>query len=283
MEQAEQKQITMAFIGAGNMARSLILGLMHDRAPVTLRIADPDLGQLDGLRRHWQETYGQNLFVTTDNREAMAGADIVVLAVKPQVMREVAEGLAAAVQAQPPLFVSVAAGVRVDALARWLGGNVPIVRCMPNTPALVQAGATGLYANAHVSASQRSQAESLLRAVGITLWLDDEAQLDAVTAISGSGPAYFFLVMEAMQAAAQQLGLKAEDAHLLIVQTALGAAKLALESEEPPAELRRKVTSKGGTTEAAIQVLLDGKLPEQFAAALQAAARRARELADLNQ
>jgi len=272
-----QKPTTITFIGAGNMARSLIVGLLQDQANVVLRVADPDEHQLDAIRKHWPE-----VTTTTDNLEAMQGADVVVLAVKPQIMRNVTENLASNAQLSRPLFVSIAAGIREEALNRWLGGNQAIVRCMPNTPALVQAGATGLYANQHVSDSQRSAAESLLRAVGITVWFDDETKLDAVTAISGSGPAYFFLVMEAMQAAAAQLGLRPEEAHLLIVQTALGAAKLALESDDLPGELRQKVTSKGGTTEAALTVLTTGGLHELFAQALQAAASRSRELAAAN-
>lgn len=275
--QIAQKPTTITFIGAGNMARSLIIGLLQDKANVALRVADPDQHQLDAIRKYWPD-----VTTTTDNLEAIQGADVVLLAVKPQIMREVAENLAASAQRSRPLFVSIAAGIREEALNRWLGGNLPIVRCMPNTPALVQAGATGLYANTHASEAQRSQAESILRAVGITLWFEDEAKLDAVTAISGSGPAYFFLVMEAMQAAAEQLGMQAEDAHLLIVQTALGAARLALESDDLPAELRRKVTSKGGTTEAAIKVLTDGGLHDLFAQALQAAESRSRELAAAN-
>ncbi|WGZ95005.1 MAG: pyrroline-5-carboxylate reductase [Candidatus Thiothrix putei] len=272
-----QKPTAITFIGAGNMARSLIVGLLQDQANVVLRVADPDQHQLDAIRKHWPD-----VMTTTENIEAMQGADVVVLAVKPQIMREVAENLASAAQLNRPLFVSIAAGIREEALNHWLGGNQAIVRCMPNTPALVQAGATGLYANLQVSDLQRSTAESLLRAVGITLWFDEEAKLDAVTAISGSGPAYFFLVMEAMQAAAEQLGLRAEDAHLLIVQTALGAAKLALESDDMPGELRKKVTSKGGTTEAALKVLTTGGLHDLFAQALQAAESRSRELAAAN-
>ncbi len=272
-----QKPTTITFIGAGNMARSLIVGLLQDQANVALRVADPDQHQLDAIRKHWPA-----VMTTTDNLEAMQDADVVVLAVKPQIMREVSENLANNAQLSRPLFVSIAAGIREAALNRWLGGNQAIVRCMPNTPALVQAGATGLYANQHVSDSQRSAAESLLRAVGITVWFDEETKLDAVTAISGSGPAYFFLVMEAMQTAATQLGLHQEEAHLLIVQTALGAAKLALESDDLPSELRQKVTSKGGTTEAALNVLTTGGLHDLFAQALQAAASRSRELAAAN-
>lgn len=275
--QLTQKTTTITFIGAGNMARSLIAGLLQDKADVSLRVADPDQHQLDAIRQHWP-----NVLATTDNLEAMRDADVVVLAVKPQVMSEVATGLRDLAQRNRPLFVSIAAGIREEALNRWLGGNLPIVRCMPNTPALVQAGATGLYANAQVSEEQRSLAESILRAVGITLWFKDEGKLDAVTAISGSGPAYFFLVMEAMQAAAEKLGIRSEDAHLLIVQTALGAARLALESDDQPAELRRKVTSKGGTTAAALQVLNDGGLSELFDKALQAAESRSCELAAAN-
>lgn len=276
--QIPRKPITITFIGAGNMARSLIVGLLQDKAQVALRVADPDQHQLDAIRQHWPE-----VMATTNNLEAIQGADVVVLAVKPQIMREVAQGLAAQVQRSHPLIVSVAAGIRESALNGWLGGNLPLVRCMPNTPALVQAGATGLYANANVSEAQRSLAESILRAVGITLWFDEEDKLDAVTAVSGSGPAYFFLVMEAMQAAAEKLGIEAEDAKLLVIQTALGAARLALESGEQPAELRRKVTSKGGTTEAALKVLNEGGLPALFEQALAAAANRSRELAQANQ
>lgn len=276
--QIAQKPTTITFIGAGNMARSLIIGLLQDKANVLLRVADPDPQQLDAIRQHWPDVQA-----TQDNAEALQGADVVVLAVKPQVMREVLEPLADLAQRTRPLVISIAAGIREAALNQWLGGNLPIVRCMPNTPALVQTGATGLVANAQVSQAQRNLAESILRAVGITVWFAEEASIDSVTAVSGSGPAYFFLVMEAMQAAAQNLGMSAEDAQLLVVQTALGAARLALESGEPAAELRRKVTSKGGTTEAALKVLNDGGLPALFEQALQAAAKRSRELAAANQ
>ena len=275
--QIAQKPTVITFIGAGNMARSLIVGLLNDNANVVLRVADPEQTQLDAIRQHFPQ-----VATFTDNLEAMQGTDVVVLAVKPQIMSDVAQGLAEQAQRGRPLFISVAAGIREEALNRWLGGNLPIVRCMPNTPALVQTGATGLFANAQVHDKQRSQAESILRAVGITLWFEDEGKLDAVTAISGSGPAYFFLVMEAMQAAAENMGIRREDAHLLIVQTALGAARLALESTDVPAELRRKVTSKGGTTEAALNILNEGGLSALFEQALQAAENRSRELAAVN-
>lgn len=275
--QIAQKPTVITFIGAGNMARSLIVGLLNDNANVVLRVADPEQTQLDAIRQHFPQ-----VATFTDNLEAMQSADVVVLAIKPQIMGDVVQGLAEQAQRSRPLFISVAAGIREAALNRWLGGNLPIVRCMPNTPALVQTGATGLFANAQVHDKQRSQAESILRAVGITLWFEDEGKLDAITAISGSGPAYFFLVMEAMQAAAENMGIRREDAHLLIVQTALGAARLALESTDVPAELRRKVTSKGGTTEAALNVLNDGGLSTLFEQALQAAEKRSRELAAVN-
>lgn len=259
------------------MARSLIVGMLQDAGELQIRVSDPDQNQLDVIR-----SYGSEIFTSTDNQQVIDGADVVVLAVKPQVLRSVLEPLQTLAQKQQPLFVSIAAGIREASLNTWLGGRLPIVRCMPNTPALVKAGATGLYANSQVSKEQRSLAESILRTVGITLWFEDEDKLDAVTAVSGSGPAYFFLVMEAMQAAAESLGLKPEDAQLLVVQTALGAARLALESDQQPADLRKQVTSKGGTTEAALNQLNTGGLVPLFAEALKAAEQRSKELAQAN-
>ncbi|HHO67471.1 MAG TPA: pyrroline-5-carboxylate reductase [Gammaproteobacteria bacterium] len=265
----------ISFIGAGNMARSLVGGLVADGwNPGRIRVADPDPVALDAMRGV------APVETIPDNRAAVAGSDILVLAVKPQVMRAVATDLAAAVREQQPLVVSVAAGIREADLRRWLGDEPAIVRCMPNTPALVQSGATALYANPFVSESRRDQAESVLRAVGLTLWIDDEALLDAVTALSGSGPAYFFLVIEALQAGGEQLGLPADVARLLALQTAFGAAKMALESPDDAATLRQRVTSPGGTTERALQVLEEGDLRGLFARALQAARDRSRELAD---
>ena len=265
---------SITFIGGGNMARSLINGIIQDNNAVNLCVSDPDETQLDGIRQNWSEVK-----TTTDNLDAINHVDVVILAVKPQIMADVLQPLAVIAQNQKPLFISIAAGVTEEKLSAWLGGNVPIVRCMPNTPALVQSGATGLFANEYVSDEQHNLAESILRSVGITSWFEQESLLDVVTAISGSGPAYFFLVMEAMQAAAEKLGMKADDAKLLTLQTAFGAAKLALESSDEPAELRKKVTSKGGTTEAALKELVDGGLPELFDTALQAAEQRAKELA----
>lgn len=268
-------QHTLSFIGGGNMARSLIGGLIADGWPAGhIRVADPNAEICAQLAEHFGIGTGG------DNRAAVAGADVVVLAVKPQVMRAVAQDIAASVQTQRPLLVSIAAGIRSADLDRWLGGDCPIVRCMPNTPALVQSGATALVANPRVSADQRDVAESVLRAVGLTLWLDDEALMDAVTALSGSGPAYFFLVMEALQTAGMQLGLPEQTARLLTLQTAFGAAKMALESAEDAATLRRRVTSPGGTTERALQTFEDGRLSELITRALTAARDRSRELAE---
>jgi pyrroline-5-carboxylate reductase len=216
----------------------------------------------------------------TRNRELVESSEVVVLAVKPQVIREVARDLAEAVQTRRPLVISVAAGVRAADLQRWLGGNCALVRCMPNTPALVQSGATALFATETVSDSQKDVAESILRAVGLALWIESEDLMDAVTALSGSGPAYFLLVMEALQEAGEALGLSHKTAHLLSLQTAFGAAKMALESSEDVAALRQQVTSPGGTTERALAVLEDGGLRELFNQALTAARDRSRELAE---
>lgn len=274
--QLAQKKTTISFIGAGNMARSLIVGLLQEDA-FQLCVADPDETQLDIIRKHWPQVK-----TTTSNSEVISQADVVVLSVKPQLMQTVVTALQDDFQAAQALVVSVAAGIPESSLQTWLGGNQAIVRCMPNTPALVQTGATGLFANEHATEDQRSLAEHILRAVGVSLWVDDEAMIDAVTATSGSGPAYFFLVMEAMEAAAQKLGLSQQQAHLLVVQTALGAAKLALESDDSPAELRQKVTSKGGTTAAALDVLNQGELTQLFDQAMQAAAQRSQQLAAEN-
>jgi len=267
------KKIT--FIGAGNMAQSLIAGLFKDEISLSVCVADPIDSQLEVVNSHWPD-----VITSGDNLQAIKDADAIILAVKPQLMQQVCAPLQEAVQQMQPLIISIAAGITEAKLSQWLGGEVgvPVVRCMPNTPALVQAGITGLYANTLVDNEQRNLAESILRAVGSTIWFEEEEKLNAVTAVSGSGPAYFFLVMEAMQVAAEKLGLSPTDAQLLVSQTAFGAAKLALESSDTPAELRNKVTSKGGTTEAAIQQLIQGGLVELFESALNAAAKRSEEL-----
>ncbi len=270
------KSPTIAFIGGGNMAGSLIGGLLADGvAAESLRVADPDPTKLERfVGNHPIATY-------SSNADAVAGADIVVLATKPQAIMSVATELAGALRLRQPLVISIAAGVRTEDLVRWLGPELPVVRAMPNTPALVQAAATALFATDRVSSEQRDLAESILRAVGLVLWLDDETQMDAVTALSGSGPAYFFLLMEALEAAGQKLGLPAETARLLSIETAFGAARMALESQEDAAALRQRVTSPGGTTERALEVFDDGDLRGLVERALFSARDRSRELARL--
>jgi len=267
--------VNLTFIGGGNMASSLIGGLIADGCnPATIHATDPDAQQLKRLASRFGIATG------TDNRAAAARADIVVLAVKPQVTKDVATELAKTVAQHRPLVISIAAGVRERALRGWLGAGTAIVRTMPNTPAMVQSGATALFANQAVSDDQRNAAESIMRAVGLALWVDDEDQLDAVTALSGSGPAYFFLLMEALQAAGCKLGLPVETARLLSLQTAFGAAKMALESPDDAATLRRRVTSPGGTTERAIGIFQQDGFEALVEKAMQAAALRSRELAE---
>jgi pyrroline-5-carboxylate reductase len=265
---------TLAFIGGGHMATSLIGGLLADgRNPQSIWVADPERNKLDGLHSR----FGVN--TTPDNLQAAQAADVVILAVKPQQLKTVAGALKAVVTPTRPLWVTIAAGIRIVDLERWLGGSAPIVRAMPNTPALVQAGATALFANPRVSTGQQQTAESVLRAVGVTLWLEDENLMEVVTALSGSGPAYFFLVMEALENAATELGLEPSAARLLTLETAFGAAKMALESEEDSISLRQWVTSPGCTTERAIAALEKANIREIFANALRAARDRSHELA----
>jgi pyrroline-5-carboxylate reductase len=265
----------IGFIGGGNMASSLIGGLVSNGYPADkITVADLDAEKLTYLSK----TFGINN--TQDSGALAANVDILVLAVKPQHMQPVAEGAGLAIKDKKPVVVSIAAGIRVDALDRWLGGNFPIVRCMPNTPALVKTGATGLYASAQVDNSQKDQVESLLRAVGVTVWVENENELDAVTALSGSGPAYFFMMMEALEAAGIEAGLSQKTAQLLTQETALGAAKMALESSESAGVLRQRVTSPGGTTERAIGVMEELGLGDILQAAVLAAKERSIELSD---
>lgn len=263
----------IAFIGGGNMARSLIGGLIARGTPAAaIRVSEP----VEALRAALAADFG--VTVTADNAVASAGAAIVVLAVKPQVMRAVCEPLAAQVRAQRPLLVSIAAGIRIDQMDRWLGGGAAIVRAMPNTPALIGAGITGLHANAAVEAPQRAAAEALLSSAGPVVWISEERLMDAVTAVSGSGPAYFFLLMEALEAAAIAEGLPADAARALVLETAFGAARMAREAGEPPAELRRRVTSPNGTTQAAVETFEAGGFRALAAAAVRRATERGVEL-----
>jgi pyrroline-5-carboxylate reductase len=267
------KTQTLGFIGAGNMASSLIGGLISDGHPAeNIVVSDVDAAKLKDLAAR----FGVQTF--ENNRSVVDRSRTVLLAVKPQTLEPVSREIAAAVQEGRPLIISIAAGVRETALDRWLGGNASIVRCMPNTPALVKTGATALHANNRVSAEQKSMAEAILRAVGVAVWVEQEELLDAVTALSGSGPAYFFLFMEAMEDAATELGLDKATARLLTQQTALGAARIAIESDDGPAELRRRVTSPGGTTEKAIEIFEGGSLRRLVLEAMKAANARAAEL-----
>lgn len=270
------KNVNIAFIGGGNMARSLIGGLLADGVLAErIWVTDPNESALQSLQSHF------GVHTSADNQFAAQQAEVVVLAIKPQVSKDVAQALASSVAQRPVLVISVAAGIRERDLRSWLGTQAAIVRTMPNTPALVGSGATALFANPNVSADQKSLAESIMRAVGMTLWVDDESLMDAVTALSGSGPAYFFLVMEAMERAGTALGLPQQTARLLTLQTAFGAAKMALESTEDVAALRQRVTSPGGTTEQAINVLQERGLIAAFDQALRAAHHRSVELAGL--
>jgi pyrroline-5-carboxylate reductase len=263
----------ITFVGAGNMAASLIGGLRAQGVPASaIRASEPGSEQ----RNRLQQEHGIATF--SDNAEAIKGADLIVLAVKPQIMKAVCLDLAAHL-ASNQVIISIAAGISCASLESWLGER-PVVRCMPNTPALLRQGVSGLFANPRVNAEQKAQAEHVLSAVGLALWLDNEAQIDAVTAISGSGPAYFFLLIEAMTEAGEQLGLPRETAARLSIQTALGAARMASESDVDASELRRRVTSPNGTTEAAINTFQAGGFEALVQQALNAAANRSAELAE---
>ena len=260
---------TIAFIGAGNMAAALIQGLLKDGFAANRMIAaDPDSNRTAAL----EDCCG--IRTTNDNALAIAQSDIVVLAVKPQILPALCEQVARAVANRKPLLISIAAGIQTAHLAAWLGEEAAIIRTMPNTPAMVQAGTTALYATAQVSDEQRNQAESIMRAVGMTLWIQEENLMDSITALSGSGPAYFFFFMEAMMRAGSKLGLDDETARLLTLHTAFGAARMALESPDSPALLREKVTSPGGTTAAALEVLRGQGFEQLIEDALRAARDR---------
>lgn len=266
----------IAFIGGGNMATALIAGLANKlTAGANIHVVDPNAEAL--ARLHQQ--YGVSTAAAAD--AVVTEADAIVLAVKPQSMRDVAAQLLPFIDtARQPLIVSIAAGIRGADLARWLGGYSAIVRCMPNTPALIGMGITGMVAMPGVSEAQIKTADDILLAVGPTVWLDDESKIDAVTAVSGSGPAYVFYFIEAMQQAAEQMGLSAEQGRQLALATFTGAAQLAQQSSEPVSLLRERVTSKGGTTYAALTSMEDSNVKAAIISAMQAAAARGKELGD---
>ncbi|MCK5897930.1 MAG: pyrroline-5-carboxylate reductase [Methylococcales bacterium] len=263
------KTKNIGFIGGGNMATSLIKGLIASgHPPQQIWVSDVDAERLKNLSSMLQ------IKTTLDNNLIIENVNVVVLAIKPQVLRKVAEKIVPALKNSATLVVSIAAGINQNSLSQWLGQSTAIVRCMPNTPALVLTGATALHANINVSNTQKDLAENILRAVGIALWVKDEKELDAVTAVSGSGPAYYFLLMEAMEQSAIELGLSQQTARLLIQQTALGAAKIALELDESPEQLRKQVTSPNGTTQTALEVFEQGGFKPLVSKALRAAKER---------
>lgn len=241
------KDTKLVFIGAGNMARSLIGGLIsHGHTPAAITATDINQSQLDTLK----DTLA--ISTSTDTAAAIRQADIVVLAIKPQQVEALIDDVRDALHESRPMVVSIAAGLRESDISRWIGTSLPVVRCMPNTPSMLGAGVTGLYANDSVSDTQRDVAEQILLAVGIVEWVKEEALLDTVTAISGSGPAYFFLFAECIAAKATELGLDKDTAVRFAAQTCYGAARMLVESGDSPQQLRLNVCSKGGTTEAAI-------------------------------
>jgi pyrroline-5-carboxylate reductase len=265
--------MNITFIGGGNMARALIGGLLaKGHAAAKLRVVEIDAGARAALVRE----FGVSAFERPE--DALTGVECVLLAVKPQKLRAVAATLAGKLGAAT--VVSIAAGIRSSDLTRWLGGHAHVVRAMPNTPALVHAGVSGLYATPGADADDRARAEALLGAVGRVVWLGEETLLDAVTAVSGSGPAYVFYFIEALEAAGRELGLDAAQARALALGTFEGAAKLAAGAAESPAELRARVTSKGGTTEAALASLTQDQVAAALARAVRAAADRSRALGD---
>lgn len=264
------QQLTIAFIGGGNMAEALISGLCRaGHAGGNIIVAEPLQSRRDDLA----EKYG--IRALADNQEAASEADILVLAVKPQYMQAVLEGLTG--HDKPgATVISIAAGVSMSAMRGWLGGDAAFVRVMPNTPALVGAGVSVLFSD--TDGTHRARAEYVLEACGVSVWVDNEKQLHAVTAMSGSGPAYFFLLAEVMQAAGVKLGLSEELAARLAAQTALGAGKMLVESNRSAAQLRQQVTSPGGTTQAALDTMFEMGLPNAVRAGVTAACKRSEEL-----
>ncbi len=265
--------MNITFIGGGNMASAIIGGLLQKGWPAdALRAVETDAG----ARARLETTFGIRAYAEAG--AGMDGSACIVLAVKPQQMRSAAQAVRRDLKSQ--LVISIAAGIRAADLSRWLGDYPRIVRVMPNTPALVLSGISGLYAMPEVAAADRAQAEKIMGAVGSTLWLAREEQMDAVTAVSGSGPAYVFYFIEALQQAAAELGLDAAQARQLALDTFAGAIKLAASSSEDASELRARVTSKGGTTERALDTMESARLRQIIARAVHAAALRSRELGD---
>lgn len=266
-------QANIFFVGGGNMGRSLIGGLItNGYSDKLISVVEPNADSQQKIAK----LYNVDLYNAPD--ESLNKADVIVIATKPQILKDVALSVKEFIK-DDALIISIAAGVRLLNLAQWLGSGKAIIRVMPNTPALVQEGMSVLVANSHCSEEQQGIASGIMDAVGKTLWLDDEKHMDTVTAVSGSGPAYFFLIMEAMQTTARKMGLTAEQSKILTQQTALGAATMALQSQDDVTDLRKQVTSPGGTTEQALNVLLEGDIHDLFRDALKAASNRSKEMA----
>lgn len=269
-----QSQPTLAFIGAGNMAASLIGGLVNGGYdPKKIIVSNPSTEKLLALKSKF------SIIITNDNLEAAKQADVIILAVKPNKLMLVCQSLKIIIS-NKKLVISVAAGIQTQQIQQWLDCNVPIIRCMPNTPALIGAGAAGLFANSLTTEAERQFAESMLRSVGVTVWVDSEEKIDTITALSASGPAYFLLIFEYLINASVKLGLDEKQATLLTLQTALGAARMAMEHKDSISELRQRVTSPGGTTEQALNVFKNNALGTILLEALTAAKNRAKEMAD---
>ena len=266
----------IAFIGAGNMAQAILKGMLAAGYPQSkISASGRTQSKLDVLAAD------TGIHTSTDNLALCHQADVIVLGVKPQMMGDLVQSIAPAVDVSTQLIVSVAAGILASSIEIWLGKKVPIVRCMPNTPSLVGQGAAGLFATDRVSPAQKQTASTIMQSVGLALWVETEAHIDAVTAVSGSGPAYYFLMMEAMIAGAEKLGLTNDVAQQLVLQTAAGAAQMAQQSQQTPAQLRVAVTSPNGTTEQAINTFNDGDFSQLCSQAMAAAHHRSKELAQL--
>jgi len=272
---SDQDQPAISFIGAGNMARAILGGLVaNGYDPERIWASAPEDSHLQALRNDF------GIYTTTDNRHCASQADILILAVKPQVMAEACRDIASVVQNTRPLAVSIAAGLDTATISEWLGGEVPVVRCMPNTPSLVGQGSAALCATGEVDESQREAVTAIFESIGLAVWLEDENLMHAVTALSGSGPAYCFMLLESMESAATDAGLPAETARNLAIQTMAGAARMAANSDDDPAQLRRNVMSPGGTTEQAVETFENGGLRDLVSRAYNAAKKRSAELSE---
>lgn len=268
------KSPTISFIGAGNMASAIIGGMLDSGFKAgNIWASAPNDDHLQAIRKRF------GISVTTDNRYCAQQADMVVLAVKPQAMANVCRDIAPIAQNTRPLMVSIAAGLGTDTLDEWLGGGLPIARVMPNTPSLVGKGAAGLFANTSVTSDQKKMVQSVFEGIGIAVWVEDEALLHGVTALSGSGPAYFFLMLESLEAAATEAGVNPETARLLAIQTMAGAAEMAAKSEHDPAQLKKNVMSPGGTTEQAVNTFEEGGMRNLVKKAYNAAYKRSEKMA----